>query len=225
MRPRRPTHPNQMGLLNGENRTLMDLVNAMLDCSGLSKSWWGEAILTSCFVLNRVLSAKGEITPYEGWKGRKPALGFLHAWGSLAKVNVPACKKRKLGPNIVDCIFLGYAQHSVVYKILIIKHEIPDVHANTMTESRDATFFKNIFPMKDSAASSSQPTYISAPEPSNNYEPTIDIEQVTEQDIDDPRRSKRQKIGKSFGDDFIIYLMDDLPKTLSEAYASLDAQY
>jgi hypothetical protein len=30
---------------------------------------------------------------------------------------------------------------------------------------------------------------------------------------------------KSFGDDFIVYLMDDLPKTLSEAYESLDAQY
>jgi hypothetical protein len=40
--------------------------------------------------------------------------------------------------------------------------------------------------MKNSAAFSSQPTYISAPEPSNNSEPTIDIEQVTEQDIDAP---------------------------------------
>jgi hypothetical protein len=108
----------------------------------------------------------------------------------------------------VDCIFLGYAQHSAAYKFLIIKSEISDVHANTMTESRDATFFKNIFSMKDSAASSSQPTYISASEPSNNSEPTTNIEQVTKQDIDAPRRSKRQMIEKSFGDDFIIYLVD-----------------
>jgi hypothetical protein len=140
-------------------------------------------------------------------------------------VNVPACKKQKLGPKTVDCIFLGYAQHSAAYKFLVIKSEIPDVYANTMTESRDAMFFKNIFPMKDSAASSSQPTYISPLEPSNNSKPTTDIEQVTEQDIDAPRRSKRQRIEKSFGDDFIIYLVDDLPKTPSEAYASLDAQY
>jgi hypothetical protein len=125
----------------------------------------------------------------------------------------------------VDYIFLGYAQYSAAYKFLIIKSDIPNVHANTMTESRDATFFKNIFPMKDSAASSSQPTYISALEPSNNSESTTDIEQVIKQDIDAPRRSKRQRIEKSFGDDFIIYLVDDLPKTLLEAYASLDAQY
>jgi hypothetical protein len=168
----------------------------MLDCSGLSKSWWGEAILTACFVLNQVPSSKGEFTPYEGWKGRKSALGFLRAWGCLAKVNVPACKKRKLGPKIVECIFLGYAQHSVAYKFLIIKSEIPNVHANTMTESGDTIFFKNIFPAKDSVASSSQPTYISTLEPSNNSEPTTDIEQVTEQDIDAPRRSKRQRIEK-----------------------------
>jgi hypothetical protein len=88
-----PTHPNQMGLLNGKNRTLRDLVNAMLDCFGLSKSCWGEAILTAGIVLNRVSSSKGEITPYEAWKGRKPALGFLRACGCLAKVNAPACKK------------------------------------------------------------------------------------------------------------------------------------
>jgi hypothetical protein len=95
--------------------------------------------------------------------------------GCLTKLNVCACKKRKLGPKTVDYIFLGYVQHSAAYNFLIIKSEIPDVHANTMTESRDATFFENIFPMKDSTASSSQPTYISAPEPSNNSEPTTGI--------------------------------------------------
>jgi hypothetical protein len=219
-----PHSPQSNGVAERKNRTLMDLVNAMLDCSGLSKSWWGVSILTACFVLNQVPTSKGEISPYEGWKGRKSALGFLRAWGCLAKVNVPTCKKQKLGPKTIDCIFLGYEQHSAAYKFLVIKSEIPDVHANTMTKSRDATFFENIFPMKDSAASSSQPTYISALEPSNNSEPTTDIEQVTKKDIDAPRRSKRQSIEKSFGDDFIIYLVDDLPKTLLDAYASLDAQ-
>jgi hypothetical protein len=48
--------------------------------------------------------------------------------------------------------------------------------------------------MKDSTASSSQPTDIFALEPLNNSEPTTSIEQVIEQDIDAPRRSKRQRI-------------------------------
>jgi transposase InsO family protein len=75
-----PYSPQSNGVAQRKNQTLRDLVNAMLDSSGLSKSWWGEAILATCFVLNRVPSAKGDKTPYEGWKGRKPTLGFLRAW-------------------------------------------------------------------------------------------------------------------------------------------------
>ena len=49
-----------------KNHTLTDLVNAMLDTAGLSKEWWGEAILTACHVLNRVPTKNKEkvyITP------------------------------------------------------------------------------------------------------------------------------------------------------------------
>jgi hypothetical protein len=40
-----------------------------------------------------------------------------------------------------------------------------------------------------------------------------------------PRRSKRQRTEKFFGDDFIICLVDDTPKTIAEAYSSPDADY
>ena len=35
-------------------------------------------------------------------------------------------------------------------------------------------------------------------------------------------RNKRQRIAKSFGDDFIVYLVDDIPTSIAEAYASPD---
>jgi hypothetical protein len=88
-----PYSPQSNGVAEQKNRTLTDLVNAMLDSADLSKSWWGEAALVACYTLNRVPSSKGEVTPYEGWKGHKPTLRFLRAWGCLAKVNVPAWKK------------------------------------------------------------------------------------------------------------------------------------
>jgi hypothetical protein len=66
MRQQLPARLNQMGVAEWRNRTLTDLVNAMLDSSGLSKSWWAEAILAAYFILNRVPLAKGDITPYEG---------------------------------------------------------------------------------------------------------------------------------------------------------------
>jgi hypothetical protein len=39
------------------------------------------------------------------------------------------------------------------------------------------------------------------------------------------KKSKRQRTAKSFGDDFIVYLVDDTPRTIEEAYSSLDADY
>ena len=46
-----------------------------------------------------------------------------------------------------------------------------------------------------------------------------------EDDNEIPIRSKRQRTAKSFGDDFIVYLVDDTPSSISEAYASPDADY
>ena len=113
----------------------------------MAKAWWGQAVLTTCHVLNRVPPKNSEVTPYEGWKGRKPSLHYLRAWGCLAMVSVPTNKKSKLGRKTVDCIFLGYAHHSMAYKFLVIKFEALAVLVDTLLELRDVTFFENIFPM------------------------------------------------------------------------------
>ncbi|WVZ61408.1 hypothetical protein U9M48_011287 [Paspalum notatum var. saurae] len=93
-------------------------------------------------------------------------------------------------------------------------------------ESRDATFFENIFSMKDTPSTSSQ-------ESSVPHEPIIhvihaepsNIENPIDEDIEVTRKSKRERISKSFGDDFIVYLVDDTPRTIKEAYSSQDADY
>jgi hypothetical protein len=54
-------------------------------------------------------------------------------------------KKCKLGPKTMNYIFLGYAIHTVGYRFLIVKSRVPDMHVDTIMESRDATFSKNIF--------------------------------------------------------------------------------
>jgi hypothetical protein len=130
---------------------------------------------------------------------------------------VPITKKRKLGPKTVDCVFLGYAFHSVGYRFLVVISGVPDLLVSTIMESRDATFFENIFPMRDETSSPRQESVEKddSTKPMELNEPTF-IEH-SEEDIDEaPRRSKRQRTKKSFGDDFIIYLVDDTPKTIAE---------
>jgi hypothetical protein len=121
----------------------------MLETAGLSKEWWGEAILTACHVLNRVPMKNKEVTPFEEWEKKRPTLSYLRTWGWLPKVSVPINKKRKLGPKTVDCVFLGYAFHSVGYRFLVVKSGVPNLLVVTIMESRDATFFENIFPVRD----------------------------------------------------------------------------
>nr|CAD39988.3 OSJNBb0045P24.6 [Oryza sativa Japonica Group] len=185
-----PYSPESNGIAERKNRTLTDLVNAMLETTGLPKAWWGEALLTSNHVLNRVPNINKDKTPYEIWIGRKPSLSYLRTWGCLAKVNVPITKKRKLGPKTVDCVFLGYAHHSIAYRFLIVKSEVPDMHVGTIMESRDATFFESFFPMKDTHSSSSQPSEVipSSITPPEQTEHTH--EYVTEEDVSEaPRRT------------------------------------
>ena len=167
-----------------------------------------------------------EKTPFEEWENKRLTLSYLRTWGCLAKVNVPIAKKRKLGPKTVDCIFLGYAFHSVGYRFLIIKSGIRDMHVGTILESRDVTFFENIFPMKETPSSSSHEF---GETPENNDE-IVHFDQPLEgnnekDDNEVTRKSKRQRTAKSFGDDFIVYLVDDTPRIIVEAYGLPDADY
>jgi hypothetical protein len=201
-------------------------MNAMLEIAGLSKEWWDEAILTACHVLNRVPMKNKEVTPFEEWEKKRLTLSYLRTWGCLAKVSVPITKKRKLAPKTVDCVFLGYAFHSVRYKFLVVRSGVPDLLVSTIMESRDTTFFENIFPMRDETSSSRQ-EYVEKDDSTKLMElnePTF-IERPEEDNYEAPRRSKRQRTEKSFGDDFIIYLVDDTPKAIAEAYSSPDADY
>ena len=221
-----PYSPQSNGVSERKNRTLTDLVNAMLDTAGLSKAWGGEAILTARHILNRVPTKNKDMTPFEEWEKKRLKLSYLRTWGCLAKVNVPIPKKRKLGPKTVDCVFLGYAFHSIGYRFLIVKSEVPDMHVGIIMESNDATLFEDIFPMKNNPSSSSQEMPSSSSQDLAIIpEPIIPMEHYdnpVESDNESPKRSKRQRIAKSFGDDFIVYLVDDTPSSISEAYASPD---
>ena len=102
------------------------------------------------------------------------------------------------------------------------------MHVDSIMESRDAIFFENIFPMKDMHSTSRFSSEITpervAPTVSENSEQPVEREEILEKDDSEaPRRSKRQRVAKSFSDDFTVYLVDDTPTTIAEAYASPDA--
>ncbi|GJZ38050.1 retrotransposon protein, putative, ty1-copia subclass [Tanacetum coccineum] len=60
-----PYSPQQNGIVERKNRTLNEMVNAMLISSGLSQDMWGEAILMATYLLNKIPCKEKEETPYE----------------------------------------------------------------------------------------------------------------------------------------------------------------
>ncbi|KAK1694102.1 hypothetical protein QYE76_010799 [Lolium multiflorum] len=133
---------------------------------------------------------------------------------------------RKLGPKTVDCVFLGYASHSIAYRFLVVKSGVDDMNVGTIFESRDATFFEDIFPMRDMHGMSSWESDPIHETPMESDEESDDESSDSDKDDNEaPTRSKRQRTAKSFGNDFIVYLVDDTPTTISEALASPDADY
>ena len=135
--------------------------------------------------------------------------------GCLAKVAVPILKKVKIGPKIVDCVFIGYAHNSSAYRFLIHKSEIFDMQVNTIIESRNAYFFENVFSYKSTQESNSS---------KRTHDIAISSSQG-QQDDDEPRRSKRTRTSKSFGPDCLTYLLKDEPQSFKEAMLSPEAPY
>lgn len=210
-----PYSPQSNGVAERKNRTLMNMVNAMLSESGAPENLWGEALLTACNILNKIPPKHSDKIPYELFKLRKPNLLILRVWGCLAKVGIPDPKRKKIGPKTVDAIFVGYASGSNANRFLVVNSQINDISNNTMMEARDAVYFEDKFSYKTKtssqpSSSSSQP----APEDDSDPEP-----------IAEPRRSKRSRIERNFGDDYFTYLVEGDPNSYAEAMASFGAPF
>ncbi|GJU01523.1 ribonuclease H-like domain-containing protein [Tanacetum coccineum] len=74
--------PQQNGVAERKNRTLIEAARTMLADSKLPTTFWAEAVNTACYVQNKVLVIKPHNkTPYELFLGRKPALSFMRPFG------------------------------------------------------------------------------------------------------------------------------------------------
>ena len=130
-----PYSPASNCVAERKNITLVELTNAMLIESCVPLSFWGETLLTACYVLNRVPHKRTKLTPFELWKGHKPNLGYLRVWGCLAYVRLMDPKIFKLCKKVTTCAFLDYASNSTTYRFFNLEDIV-------IIESTDAIFFK-----------------------------------------------------------------------------------
>ncbi|CAJ2678716.1 unnamed protein product [Trifolium pratense] len=107
--------PQQNGLAERMNRTLLERVRCMLLGAGLPKSFWGEAVNTAAYLINRCPSTGIDLkTPMEVWSGKPADYSNLKIFGALAFAHV---KQDKLDARAVKCVFIGYPEGVKGYKL------------------------------------------------------------------------------------------------------------
>jgi transposase InsO family protein len=110
--------PQQNGVVERKNRTLIKMVRTMLDEYKTSDHFWAEAINTACHTINRLyLHRLLRKTPYELLTGKKPNVSYFRVFGSKCYVLLKRSKYSKFAPKVYEGFMLGYDSNSHTYHV------------------------------------------------------------------------------------------------------------
>jgi hypothetical protein len=133
-----PYTPQQNGVAERKNRTLVEMARCQLQDAGLSHAWWAEAVYFANYVSNRLpTSALSDLTPEEAWSGAKPSLADLKIFGCRAYVLVPPHQRKKLDPKASAGMYLGPASNSPAHRVF-------DLQTRRVVTSRDVSFDESL---------------------------------------------------------------------------------
>ena len=129
-----PRTPEQNGVAERLNRTLMESVRSMLIGGKLPQRFWAEALATAVYIRNRSpTKAIEEVTPHEAMLGVKPKVNHFRVFGCLAYAHICKEERRKLDPKATKCILLGYGTAVKGYRLY-------DIEERKVFFSRDVVF-------------------------------------------------------------------------------------
>jgi len=129
-----PRTPQQNGVVERKNRTLVEMARTMLSENALPRYFWAEAINTACHIINRAMVRPflGK-TPYELYKGKKPNISYFKPFG--CKCFILDNGKNNLGkfdPKSEKGIFLGYSSHSRSYRVFNKKTHVVEESSHVL---------------------------------------------------------------------------------------------
>ena len=132
--------PQQSGVAERKNRTIMEKARALMLDGDLPKQLWGEAVTHACNLMNCTPSSVtyGK-TPYELWFGRKPSVEHFKVFGCAAYVHINEIYRDKLDPRAKKCMYVGIAAQKKGFRLL-------DLNENRVIYIRDVEFHETEFP-------------------------------------------------------------------------------
>jgi transposase InsO family protein len=113
-----PYTPQQNGVVERKNRTLLNMARTMLDEYKTLDQFWAEAINTACYSINRLyLHRILKKTSYELLTGKKPNVSHFRVFGSNCFILIKRGRKYKFAPKLVEGFLLGYDSNTRVYRV------------------------------------------------------------------------------------------------------------
>nr|GFB31690.1 retrovirus-related Pol polyprotein from transposon TNT 1-94 [Tanacetum cinerariifolium] len=110
--------PQQNGVAERRNRTLIEAARTMLADAKLPVTFWAEAVNTACYVQNTVLVNKSQNkTLYELFNGRTPAIRFLKPFGCHVMILNTLDNLRKFEAKRDEGYFIGYSMSSKAFRM------------------------------------------------------------------------------------------------------------
>lgn len=113
-----PYSPQQNGIVERRNRTVVEMARSFLKEMNLPAEMWGEAVRHSVYVLNRLPTrALSGQTPYEAWTERKPNIGHIRVFGCGAHMKIPSVHTKKLDDRSKKVVNLGKEPGTKAYRL------------------------------------------------------------------------------------------------------------
>jgi hypothetical protein len=113
-----PYSPQQNGVAERMNWTIMEKARSMLHYKGVPTEWWAEAVSTAVYLINRSTNTQNAtVTAYELGFKVKPTLEHLRVFGSHGYTHIDKAKRTKLEPMSFKCMLLGYAENVKGYRV------------------------------------------------------------------------------------------------------------
>jgi transposase InsO family protein len=113
-----PYTPQQNGVVERKNRTLLDMATTMLDEYKTPDRFWAEAINTACYSINRLyLHRILKKTSYELHTGKNPNVSYFRVIGSKCFILVKRGRKSKFATKVVEGFLLDYDSNTRAYRV------------------------------------------------------------------------------------------------------------
>lgn len=133
-----PYSPQQNGLAERMNRTIMEMARCMMQHKCVEPRWWGEACNTAIYIINRITNtAHPDTTAYEICYRSVPKLDHLRVFGSLGFAHIDKSKRTKLDAKSYKCMLLGYAEQSKAYRVLNLETGKIEISRSVSLDERE----------------------------------------------------------------------------------------